>query len=120
MSGRPCQRRAPGISRYRCAAASTIGRAARCAAVSSFAYLENCPARIGGGARDFDAIHAIHPHGLAAETGSAAASAWRGLTLGAGYRSLLGRFGLALDHLLASEVVLADGRIVTGTPPSLC
>jgi hypothetical protein len=35
MSSRPCERRAPGISRYRCAAAGTIGRAARCAAVSS-------------------------------------------------------------------------------------
>jgi FAD/FMN-containing dehydrogenase len=33
------------------------------------AYLENCTARIGGGARAFEAIHAIHPHGIAAVTG---------------------------------------------------
>jgi FAD/FMN-containing dehydrogenase len=36
-----------------------------------------------------------------------------GFTLGGGYGALIGRFGLALDNLLAAEVVLADGHIVT-------
>jgi len=36
-----------------------------------------------------------------------------GLTLGGGYGPRIGRFGLALDNLLAAEIVLADGRMVT-------
>jgi FAD/FMN-containing dehydrogenase len=52
------------------------------------------------------------PLGLAAVTGSVGAVGMAGLTLGGGYGPLIGRFGLALDNLLAAEVVLADGRIV--------
>jgi FAD/FMN-containing dehydrogenase len=51
------------------------------------------------------------PRGLAAVTGSCGAVGMAGLTLGGG--PLIGRFGLALDNLIAADVVLADGRIVT-------
>src|SRR5712672_1647832 len=76
-------------------------------------YLENCTARTAGGARASDVVAATDPLGLAAVTGSVGAVGLAGLTLGGGYGPLIGRFGLALDNLLAAEVVLADGRIVT-------
>jgi FAD/FMN-containing dehydrogenase len=75
-----------------------------------------CPdrrsARIWGGARASDVLAATDPQGLAAVTGSCSAVGMTGLTLGGGYGPLIGRFGLALDNLIAADVVLADGRIV--------
>src|SRR6185369_9074396 len=44
--------------------------------------------------------------------GSVSSVGIAGLTLGGGYGPLIGRFGLALDNMLAAEIVLADGRIV--------
>jgi FAD/FMN-containing dehydrogenase len=73
----------------------------------------NRTAQILGGARASDLLAATDPLGLAAVTGSCGAVGMAGLTLGGGYGALTGRFGLALDNLLAAEVVLADGRIVT-------
>jgi FAD/FMN-containing dehydrogenase len=78
-------------------------------------YHENCTARVGGGARASDVLNAIASMSLAVVTGSAGTVGMGGLTLGGGYGPLIGRFGLALDNLLAAEVVLADGRIVTAT-----
>jgi FAD/FMN-containing dehydrogenase len=75
-------------------------------------------ARISGGARASDVVAATDRLGLAAVTGSVGAVGMAGLTLGGGYGPLIGRFGLALDNLLAAEVVLADGRIVTAEPES--
>jgi FAD/FMN-containing dehydrogenase len=69
-------------------------------------------AQISGGARAADALAATTPFGLATVTGSVGAVGMAGLTLGGGYGPLIGRFGLALDNLLAAEVVLANGRIV--------
>src|SRR5258705_6295786 len=73
-------------------------------------------ARISGGARAFDVLAATDPLGLAAVTGSCSAVGMAGLTLGGGYGPLIGRFGLALDNLMAADVVLADGRIVAAEP----
>src|SRR6476660_7471659 len=70
-------------------------------------------ARISGGARASDVLAVTDPRGLAMVTGSCSSVGMTGLTLGGGYGSLIARFGLALDNLLAAEVVLADGRIVT-------
>ena len=68
-------------------------------------------ARISGGARASDVVTAADPLGLAPVTGSVGTVGMAGLTLGGGYGPLIGRFGLALDNLLAAEVVLADGRV---------
>src|SRR5215470_6871567 len=68
--------------------------------------------RMSGGARAVDVLHMTEPHGRAVVTGSVGVVGMAGLTLGGGYGSLSGRFGLALDNLFAAEVALADGRIV--------
>jgi hypothetical protein len=68
---------------------------------------------ISGGARAGDVVSATDPLGLVPVAGAVGAVGMAGLTLGGGYGSLIGRFGLSLDNLLAAEVVLPDGRIVT-------
>src|SRR5262245_17791176 len=73
---------------------------------------DNRTAQIAGGARAADVLAVTDPRGLAAVTGSCGAVGMAGLTLGGGYGPLIGRFGLALDNLIAAEIVLADGRIV--------
>ena len=70
-------------------------------------------ARILGGACVSDVLAVTDPLGLAAVTGSWGAAGMAGLLLGGGYGPLIGRFGLTLDNLIAADVVLADGRIVT-------
>jgi FAD/FMN-containing dehydrogenase len=74
---------------------------------------DNRTAHIGGGARASDVLAVTNSRQLAAAMGSVGAVGLAGLTLGGGYGPLIGRFGLALDNLLAVEIVLADGRIVT-------
>jgi len=67
---------------------------------------------ISGGARAADAAAVMDRLHVAAVTGTCSAVGMAGLTLGGGYGPLIGRFGLALDNLLAAQVVLADGRVV--------
>ena len=67
---------------------------------------------ISGGARAADVAAVTDPLHVAAVTGTCSAVGMVGLTLGGGYGPLIGRFGLALDNLLAAQVVLADGRVV--------
>jgi FAD/FMN-containing dehydrogenase len=69
-------------------------------------------ATVLGGACAADIVAATDPLGLAPVTGTCTAVGMAGLTLGGGYGPLIGRFGLALDNLLAAEIVLADGRVV--------
>jgi len=67
---------------------------------------------ISGGARAADVAAVTDPLRVAAVTGTCSTVGMTGLTLGGGYGPLIGRAGLALDNLVAAEVVLADGRVV--------
>jgi FAD/FMN-containing dehydrogenase len=67
---------------------------------------------ISGGARAADVAAVTDPLHIAAVTGTCSTVGMAGLTLGGGYGPLIGRFGLALDNLLAAQIVLADGRTV--------
>ncbi|TCL74846.1 FAD-binding oxidoreductase [Rhizobium sp. BK251] len=74
--------------------------------------------RIAGGALAKDVVGVTDLFGLAAVTGSVGVVGMAGLTLGGGYGPLIGRFGLALDNMLAAEVVLSDGRVVVASQDS--
>ena len=69
--------------------------------------------RVEGGATWGDVDHATHPFGLAVPSGFISTTGVGGLTLGGGIGYLSRQFGLTIDSLLAADVVLADGTMVT-------
>ncbi|GAA4700865.1 FAD-binding oxidoreductase [Phytohabitans rumicis] len=68
--------------------------------------------RLGTGARWKDVAEALAEHGLAISSGDTASVGVGGLMLGGGIGWLVRKYGLALDSLVAAEVVTADGRVV--------
>jgi FAD/FMN-containing dehydrogenase len=71
--------------------------------------------RVQGGATWGEVDRATHEHGLAVPSGIISTTGVGGLTLGGGIGHLSRRFGLAIDSLLAVDMVLADGSTVTAS-----
>ncbi|HEV7454817.1 MAG TPA: FAD-binding oxidoreductase [Candidatus Saccharimonadales bacterium] len=67
--------------------------------------------RIGGGALWGDIAIALQKHGLTLSSGDTKTVGVGGLTLGAGMGWMIRKYGLAIDSLVAAEVITADGAI---------
>ncbi|MGN9910138.1 FAD-binding oxidoreductase [Phytohabitans sp. LJ34] len=71
--------------------------------------------RIGGGATWGEVAAALAPHDLAISSGDTRSVGVGGLTLSGGIGWKVRKYGLALDQLVAVEVVTADGDVVRAT-----
>lgn len=71
--------------------------------------------QVEGGCVWGDVDHATHPFGMAVPSGFISTTGVGGLTLGGGVGYLTPKYGLTIDNLLAVDVVLADGRLVTAS-----
>jgi FAD/FMN-containing dehydrogenase len=71
--------------------------------------------RVEPGCTWLEVDHATHAFGLAVPSGTIASTGVAGLTLGGGVGHLTRRYGLTIDNLLAADVVLADGTLVTAS-----
>lgn len=74
--------------------------------------------RIGGGAVWGDVATALAAHGLALSSGDTASVGVGGLTLGGGIGWMARAWGLAVDQLIAAQVVTAAGEIVEASAVS--
>ena len=68
--------------------------------------------RIGGGATWGQVATALSPHGLAISSGDTKSVGVGGLTLTGGIGWKVRKYGLALDNVVAAEVVTANGAVV--------
>lgn len=68
--------------------------------------------RIGSGAHWGDVASALQDYGLVISSGDTKTVGVGGLTLGGGIGWMVRRDGLAIDNLLAADIVTADGRVL--------
>ncbi|MEU4386968.1 FAD-binding oxidoreductase [Promicromonospora sp. NPDC023805] len=68
--------------------------------------------RVGGGATWGQVAEALTPHGLAISSGDTKSVGVGGLTLNGGIGWKVRKHGLTLDHLVAAQLVTADGAVV--------
>ncbi|MCR8643243.1 FAD-binding oxidoreductase [Paenibacillus sp. N1-5-1-14] len=68
--------------------------------------------RIQPGATWGDVVEVLQPHGLAITSGDNATVGVGGLAQGSGIGFMVRKYGLAIDRLLAVELVTADGEMV--------
>ena len=68
--------------------------------------------RIGGGATWGQVAAGLAPHGLAISAGDTNSVGVGGLTLAGGIGWKVRKYGLALDQLVAADLVIADGTVV--------
>lgn len=73
---------------------------------------ENRIVRIGTGARWGDVAATLGPRGLAVSSGDTSTVGVGGLMLGGGIGWMVRKHSLAIDSLIAAEVVTADGKVV--------
>lgn len=66
--------------------------------------------RVGGGATWGEVAAFLHEKGLALSSGDTNSVGVGGLTLGGGIGWMVRKYGLAIDSLIAAELVTADGR----------
>ena len=79
---------------------------------------EHHTVRVDAGCTWGDVDHATVAFGMATPSGFLASTGVAGLTLGGGIGYLARRFGLTVDNLLAADVVLADGTLVSASEES--
>src|SRR5688572_5297643 len=72
-------------------------------------------ARVQPGATSGDLAGPANDHGLALSTGDTHSVGMGGLTTGGGIGFMVRKYGLAIDNLLAAQVVTAAGDIVTAS-----